>query len=133
MSNIERFNDCTARLLAFLYERFPFKGNLDFHEWLGKDVFEPGDDALEFCSATLEWLKDSGYISIGTLHIQGASNVALTAKGLEVLKAVPESITAKSSIGAALIERVRGGAFSAAGKLVEVAFTEGFKLMVRNA
>jgi len=132
MTNIKRFNDCTAKLLAFLYEHFPYKVDLDFYEWLGKDVFEAGDDDLEFCYATLEWLAEAGYVAVGTLHNSGAAKVTLTPKALEVLKVVPESLTAKRSIGDLLVEKVGEGALSAAGQLVSAAFTEGFKLMVKN-
>lgn len=129
MNNIQRFNDCTAKLLAFLYENFPYKVDLDFFEWLGKDVFEPDDDDFDFCYATLEWLQESGYVGVKSMHSQGAMGVTLTTKGLEVLKAVPDAVQVKRSIGDMLVEKVQEGAFSAAGQLISRALTEGFKLV----
>lgn len=129
MNNIDRFNDCAGRLLSFLYENFPRKTDLDFFEWLGKEVFEPGDDELEFCTATLEWLADAGYIAVGTFHTQGAAKVTLTVKGLEALKAVPAGLQGKGGIGDALVRATKEGTAEMVRQLAARLFTEGFRLV----
>lgn len=132
MSNIDRFNDCTARLFAMLYQEFPFKVNLNYAQWLGDEHGgEITMDDLEFCKATVHWLQEAGYITTGQQSRYLITGVGLTAKGLEVLKAVPESVDAKQSIGESLIEYGKGESVRTATSLISTALTEGFKIMVR--
>ncbi|MEW6647181.1 MAG: hypothetical protein AB1450_08290 [Pseudomonadota bacterium] len=129
MTNIDRFNECAAKLFSRLYAEFPKPCGVNYFEFLGKDVFEAGDDELEFCRATLEWLENAGYITVDAHSNDCAYNVVLTAKGLETLKAVPDSLKGKGSIGDAMVAAVKAGSIEMAKQLASKAFTEGFKLI----
>ena len=128
MNNIDRFNECSAKLFAALYKAFPKPFDIDYFEWLGKEVFEAGDDELEFCDATVRWLDEAGYIQVKAYSNDSAYNVVLSAKGLEALKVVPDSLRGKGSIGDALVNAVNDGMMAAAQQIVVKALTESFKL-----
>ncbi len=74
MTNIELFDEYTARVLAMLYENFPVRIGLDATKISGvkgfDDVGAPLDEsgnpsiAFEICYATIEWLIDAGYIKV---------------------------------------------------------------------
>lgn len=132
MNNIERFNDCTAKLLATLYAEFPHRLDIDYHEWLSMAYGEAKDEDYAFCESTLSWLSEAGYVDVKIFHSMGAAKMVLTAKGLEILKVVPESLKSKESIGDALVRSLKSGAFEVAKDLVSAAFTQGFKLMVNH-
>lgn len=129
VNNIDRFNECTAKLFASLYSAFPQPLDVDFFEWLGKEVFEVGDDELEFCGATVKWLEEAQYIRVKTYSGSSVYGLVLTAKGLEVLKVVPDSINNKGSLGDALVDAMKKGMTSAGSKIVAKVFTEGFTLL----
>lgn len=132
MSNIERFNDCAARLFAMLFENFPFRVDLQYVKWLTNE--HEGDithDDLALCQATVEWLAEAGYITVGSYTRHMATRVSLTPKGLEVLKAVPESLDSRQSVGDALLDYAKGVGAKTSQSLMSTALTEGFKIMVR--
>lgn len=117
VSNIERFDETVGKIFAELYEAFPLPHNLKaesyltspmvFNEVYGMEV--PDQDDAEFFIATARWLIQTGYIYGEVQPYIRVSDAVLTAKGLEVLKAVPESITNSGSIGQALVDSVAEG------------------------
>ncbi len=106
VSNIEMFDEITGKIFATLYQSFPmpkYLGVADFveipmeySERQGMDV--PTSEA-EFFTATAQWLINAGYITGEPYPSMYVSDAILTAKGLEVLKAIPDSVSAKASIG----------------------------------
>lgn len=53
----------------------------------------------------MKWLVDAGYIHGTSLEYEGINDAVLTAKGLEVLKATPDSL--QGSLGERLVEAVK--------------------------
>ncbi|MFW3895931.1 hypothetical protein [Pseudomonas bharatica] len=106
VTNIEMFDDITGKVFATLYQSFPIPKYLGvaefvetpmgYSERLGMDV--PTREA-EFFTATAQWLINAGYITGEPYPSMYVSNALLTAKGLEVLKAIPDSLSTKASIG----------------------------------
>lgn len=100
------FDEITGKIFATLYQSFPmpkYLGVADFveipmeySERQGMDV--PTSEA-EFFTATAQWLINAGYITGEPYPSMYVSDAILTAKGLEVLKAIPDSVSAKASIG----------------------------------
>ena len=135
MSNIDRFNECSTRLFATLYENFPLKVRLDYHAWLQGEPAGDGArvdlDDFSLCQATVEWLDEAGYITVKHYTARFADGVSLAAKGLEVLKAVPSSLEARQSVGDAMVAFSKGAVRMTATELMSTAMTEGFRLMVR--
>jgi hypothetical protein len=102
VSNIERFDELTGQVLAMLYAEFPLpirlppeKFVVDWwvtNEHIGAPV--PTRDT-KFFIATVTWLADAGYLryqSLDPAQLLGFENAVLTAKGLELLKAIPDSL-----------------------------------------
>lgn len=127
VSNIERFDAIVVLALADLYSRFPVRQYLASSKFI---VTEEGEhiDGLSpeaegelfaedpylkdpyfkrrnFAFESLRWLVDAGYIHGTPAAYNGIENAVLTAKGLEVLKAIPDSL--QGSLGERLVEAVK--------------------------
>ncbi|HHQ4580580.1 TPA: hypothetical protein ACSP17_002818 [Aeromonas hydrophila] len=114
VSNIERFDTIVVLALAELYSRFPVRQYLTSSKFI---VTEDGEhiDGLSpeaegelfaedpyltdpyfkrrnFAFESLRWLVDAGYIHGTPAAYNGIKDAVLTAKGLEVLKAIPDSL-----------------------------------------
>lgn len=111
-SNIKLFNELTGRVLGALYEGFPVPRQLFIKNFidggysedphLGAEV--PNDKGTFFL-ACVDWLADAGYLRFGEKnHHFGFMDAVLTAKGLEVLKASPESLKTDQSLGDQLVD-----------------------------
>lgn len=121
-SNMERFDLLTGAIFAELYESFPEPVILDPFNFLAQIAPEGQDQEIkneqEFCAPeffghTVRWLERTGYLTHGSqqLHLAEHSIFAdcvLTAKGLEVLKALPDSITGKT-LGSQLQDAAKAG------------------------
>ena len=109
LSNIEKFDDIVGRAFVLLYESFPLTIPLNAGKFLPEHQLKMPDELhgecitpeAEFVVASLVWLRDAGYISARHSHEFGLSDVVLTAKGLEALKLMPDSLQA--SLGERLI------------------------------
>lgn len=127
VSNIERFDTIVVLALAELYSRFPVRQYLASSKFI---VTEEGEhiDGLSseaeghlfaedpylkdpyfkrrnFAFESLRWLVDAGYIHGTPAAYNGINDAVLTAKGLEVLKATPDSL--QGSLGERLVEAVK--------------------------
>lgn len=116
VSNIDTFNDLTGRILADLYLQFPLPHYLPagkyvepaetYSEKLGMDM--PSKEA-EFFIATAEWLIRAGYLSGSVVPYSSVQDAVLTAKGLEVLNATPDSLNTGPSLGTRLADAAKEG------------------------
>lgn len=114
VSNIERFDELTGRVLAALYAAFPMPVALVPEKFVGKawgvDNFTGAlvaSEETEFFTATVTWLAEAGYLryqEADSVKVSGYTGVVLTAKGLELLKAIPDSL------GGSFGERLREAA-----------------------
>ena len=137
-TNIERFDLLTGRIFADLYEEFPVHRLLTVEKYstylMGLDpdfkidpVFEDQRKANNFFFSTMDWLIAAGYISCRIRHSHGSDTV-LTARGLEALKSVPDSLTGKESLGAQLIDAAREGATGRVKELAGATIGAGVRL-----
>lgn len=102
VSNIERFDELTGQVLAALYAEFPMPMRLMpdkfVAEWWVRDENICGPVAsrdTQVFVATVTWLADAGYLRYQELdptQLHGFGGVVLSAKGLELLKAIPDSL-----------------------------------------
>ncbi len=139
LMNIELFDEYVARILSHLYESFPIKVHLDArsitgHEEIdemGQPLDERGQPSKRFdiCLATIDWLVDSGYIRTDGRGQYGYDLAVLTARGLEVLKATPESVKVKISIGEKLVRLVKEGSIDMAKEAAKAAIAVGVGVM----
>ena len=135
ITNIELFNSVAGRLFALLYEEFPFYSDVDMNSLSGslieKDEYDGAWNILELAEATVKWLAAAGYIWLEEPQAFGDPYKAvLSPKGFEVLKAIPEVIGTGKTLGEKIIEVSKDKLNSGFTKLVEVAISEGFKLML---
>ncbi len=134
MKNMDLFNQYSAEIFSMLYLAFPEPIGLDALSISGhQEIDENGSPEKEakICKATIQWLADTGYLSFQDEYQYGAGDAVLTAKGLEVLKAVPGSLKNGGSIGDKIVTTLKGGAKETATALVKTALTEGFKLLMK--
>lgn len=136
MQNIDLFNEYAAVILAQLYESFPVKDDLDVRKITGHaDVDEfgaicgPGgrrSKEAETAFATIEWLLDSGYVRAeDRRYPYGFARCVLTAEGLRLLNAMPESVRTKETAGDKLSRLVREGAVEFARDAAKALLTLG--------
>lgn len=117
-SNIERFDEYAGAIFAKLYDTFPLPTELTPYQFVGANLREPARDGLGtvqndnayFFISCVDWLRSAGYLAIGGSYDDGTYlDCVLTAKGLEVLKAVPESLQSGPSLGEKLVDASKSG------------------------
>lgn len=125
-TNIEQFNELTGQIFACLYEAFPIPISLR-PSMLGIDEHEGGEYSPEVGKVlgvepqsaeeiifkhSVTWLLQASYINATQVQFDSHffSNVRLTAKGLEVLNAIPENLVQKESLGTQLASASKSGA-----------------------
>lgn len=141
MSNIELFDEYTARILAELYEAFPRKTFLDARSICGHQNIDEFGQVLdpegkpsahfEVAFATIDWLAETGYIRATDIRQFGARDAVLTAQGLLVLKASPESLTPTEAIGDKITRLVKAGSMGLAKEAAKAAISTGVTMLAR--
>lgn len=123
--NIDRFNEITGLIFGQLYEAFPIPIGLR-PKLIGIDE-RPGAVEGAAAAATLgleeqskdevlfkhsvTWLIQAEYLVCGD-HLHGSTyfaNARLTAKGLEVLNAIPTALTKREPLGEQLVAASKSG------------------------
>lgn len=144
-TNIEQFDEIAGQLLGRLYEKFPVRTRLYIKDFVA-DGFtidehvhaEVPNDKGDFFMACAEWLGEAGFLHFKQkVYNVGFHDAVLTAKGLEVLKAVPESLQSGPTLGERMLsasKEVAGGvakesAAAALKELVRVALSSGVRYL----
>ena len=135
VTNVELFNGIAGRLFALLYEKFPFYTDVNVNslgnELIDKDDYDGVWDMSELAEATVHWLAAAGYIWLKEPQIFGDPYTAvLSPKGFEVLKATPEVIDTSKTLGEKIMELSKDKLSAALNKAVELAISQGFKMML---
>lgn len=141
-SNIERFDDITGQVFATLYENFPVPCSIGAVKMLaggeracrdasGFTGAELSEEAV-FIMATIQWLVDSGYVRCESRADICFYDSVLTAKGLEVLKAVPGQLAGDKPLGEKLVSAVKTESATALRGLVQQALALGFKFLMHT-
>ena len=129
MTNIELFDRYAAAIFGELYESFPIKTDIDARKISGHaETNEYGaicdstgrrSKEAEIAYATIEWLADTGYVRAkDKLYPFGYSQCVLTAEGLRLLKAVPDSVQIKTTVGDKLVRLLKEGSIEMAKDVV---------------
>ena len=135
--NIEKFSLYTATIFALLYEKFPVPFDLHIHH-LEKDWHVEGsqaapiqaNDSGEIAVYTAAWLRDSGFISyMGPKNSAFFNQCVLSAKGLEIMNAVPDVLTSNQTLGSFLGDIVKTGARESAIEGVKFALAKGVQYL----
>lgn len=116
-TNMQLFDEITARVFAQLYEAFPLAIGMDCQTLMGAaqmDDYGKVTREASICIHALRWLGDEGYIKAGSFGQCHASGVVLTAKGLAALKSSPASLEYKQTLGERIVSAVNNDAISAA-------------------
>ena len=96
MTNIEKFEKCSAELLAQLYKSFPVKMHISISDYSHYD----NEDNSGLFLSTIEFLSDEKFIRYDSDIYGGYMGVILTSKGLAILNStLPEMIDDKETIG----------------------------------
>lgn len=136
VSNIDLFNDFTGKILGDLYLQFPIPTYLEAKsyveavtEWHEKAQMDMPTKQTEIFIATTQWLVSAGYLSGTVYPYTYVQDAVLTAKGLEVLNAIPESLTGGPSIGESLANAAKEGGKETMRGLVSEALGIGARLI----
>lgn len=130
-SNLDLFNTYAAQVFATFYEQFPVQAKLDAGDIIGfeYDPLEQGNKRIprEYLvfEATLDWLRESGYITYEGSVYQLLSG-QMTHKGLEVMKALPAAIDNPEPLGDRLLSTIRDGSAQASRDLIATGLTKAF-------
>lgn len=133
-TNIDQFNKYTAITFAKLYESFPTPVMLVPLEMAGFveddiDGFGKLPDEANICKSTIKWLCDAEYIWSSGGDNYAIAGARLSPKGLEALKSIPSSLKDKKPIGEQLMSASKTGASELYKGLVNLALSEGIKLI----
>lgn len=126
--NIERFDGLVGAIFAKLYEEFPVAIELQMEDFETQmAVNQPQRDANDhynrrdalFFVSTVIWLSNHGYLDSGSQAGSGVLDCVLTARTLELLKAMPSNLESRDpSLGDQLISATKEGM---TGKVKELA------------
>ncbi|MFG0496893.1 hypothetical protein ACF8MH_06095 [Pseudomonas sp. YQ_13] len=110
MSNVEKFDEITEKLLSYLEATFPVPANIGLPSLRLKiskrptvdpvtetetDAGEPLTEDEKYFEPTVAWLIDAGYIRAQQGKIAGYHSFVLTEKGLAMRGIKPKSLTNK--------------------------------------
>jgi hypothetical protein len=116
-TNMQLFDEITARVFAQLYGAFPLAVSVDCMTLMGaSQIDDYGNVTREanLCIHSLRWLHNEGYVKVVTFGQCHASGVVLTAKGLAALKSSPESLEYKQTLGERIVSAIHNDAISTA-------------------
>ena len=145
-TNIERFDEMSACILAFLYDGFPIPevvepdvAGLSVIRYGAYDPDEGGrqvtsgerDPETEFFNATLEWLVQAGFILKKNAPVNRQVYV-LTPYGLQALKHVPKPSLGTETLGEKLSVATKAGTKHAASEILNQALSVGIQLLTRQ-
>lgn len=142
-TNIERFDEISASVLAHLYENFPIATEvhptvaglsvlkvLSYDPVNEESVTEGAlDPETQFFDSTLEWLVASGFVSQANSRFSPAL-YTLTSYGLQSLKHVAQPAISSETLGDRLSAAARGGLKEATSTVLNQALTIGTGLML---
>lgn len=134
MKNIELFDLYVGKLFVILYEEFPVRKNinacdfLEYEEKLDEAYTREEEKSCDIFDSTVQWLRESGYILYKEKSSVWYIDVILSAKGLELLKAVPDSIRTKRSIGEHINYLAKESTDEALRKSVNVLLSMGLSM-----
>lgn len=82
---------------------------------------------------TASWLVEAGYIWAEEVRESTLNGAILSPKGLEVLKATPESLSSGETLGERMSELVKAGSYSLLSKVVDKALSIGVAIATGTA
>ncbi|MCY1432372.1 hypothetical protein D9M71_483650 [compost metagenome] len=145
-SNIEQFNEITGQVFALLYEEFPLPIALTPHSvgldtdrapkqnaTTGEMIYPEISTDGEMFMRTIEWLASAGYLTCSSDRRWHIGNAVLTAKGLEVLNAIPEKLTKREPIGRQLAEASKSGGKELLRSITTEALGVGVRLLLKGS
>ncbi len=118
IDNMDAFNEYASRIFDFLYDEFPKASEVHLSRFLE----DPEDrNRRDVFIGTMRFLKREGFLTYErmTAGTNGYAMVVLTAKGLAVLDAVPESIQGNQSFIKRIRTALRAGTGEAAKATIQ--------------
>lgn len=132
MSHIESFNRCAALIFSELYRAFPFRKQISssslpkgIFDDVSEEDFDGAFERLMVFQKTADWLVQAGYIWAEEVSQSTVNGAILSPKGLEMLKAMPDSLSPNQSLGERMGELVKKGSYSLLSKVVDKALSIG--------
>lgn len=141
--NIERFDQLTGLVFSKLYQSFPIAIDLNVMQFadvlaydrpISEDELRLGGEPYDFFDNTIQWLIESGYVVSrhSSSYPYTFETCTLTAKALEVLKTVPQSVGGES-LGGRIATAAQEGATAKLKELAGEVLSKGYGLAVSAA
>mgnify|MGYP003600085909 CR=1 FL=1 len=140
-TNIERFDEVTAKILAALYETFPEPSYVDIRE-LGMSDEQPTrnesgqvfysdewNDLNRFAQNSAKWLAEEGYLSSRASGIY--PRYTLSAAGLKSMRHVDQPEIGSTTLGDQIKKASSEGARATTSKLVDQFLALGAPLITK--
>jgi hypothetical protein len=140
-TNIERFDEVTAKILAALYATFPEPTYIDINALgmtdevptrneLGEVLYTDEWNSLDqFAQSSAKWLAEEGYLSARSSGFYG--RYTLSAAGLKSMKHVDQPEIGSTTLGEKIRAASSEGARSATSKLVDQFLALGAPLITK--
>lgn len=144
-TNIERFDEMSADILAHLYEAFPVHTGvsprtaglveveiLDYDPVTGtSETAGERDPETDFFEATLAWLVQSGFV-LRKDNGHFSCTYVLTSLGLQALKHVPKPSLGSETLGEKLSTATKSGAKEMAKEALNQALSIGMRVLTKS-
>ncbi len=140
-SNIERFDEVTAKILTALYETFPEPSYIDIktlgmsdeqpiRNELGGEIYSDEWNNLDrFAQNSAKWLAEEGYLSARSNGFY--SRYTLSAAGLKSMKHVAQPEIGSITLGDQIKKASSEGARATTSKLVDQFLAFGAPLITK--
>jgi hypothetical protein len=135
-SNIEKFNVLAAQVLADLYQSFPIPRELACAQFGFSSEYNKNDapcEELIFFMSSVRWLGESGYIRYSKENTILFWDAVLTAKGLETLCSMPDSLSPGKTLGERLKDAADSGSKTVLAEAIKIVLATGVRLAVGAA
>lgn len=138
--NIRAFNWLTLKIFNDLYEEFPEPSDFEGLHFVISTLFDVDTkskeaDYLRHFTATMQWLKDEGFIKYQSDDSGNFRKVLLTLRGLTVLGYTPTSLSLidrKEPIITKIKRVLAKGAEGTASDAVKAIIVKAFALMMTS-
>jgi len=123
MTNLEKFNRCSAEILSLLYESFPITVDIERKDY---PEYDNGENR-EIFSSTIIFLENENFLKIHSKCYQGTYiGVVLTSKGFAILNFTnPDILDNQETFGSKIKDIANTGKDEVIKNLIKVAITMG--------
>jgi len=126
--NMKLFNELSATILDSVFEKFPVAIEFSIEDFPALNTIENSDVFYD----TFKFLSNENYINFQHQIYGGFIDVMLTAKGLSVLNAVPDSLKEKETFSLFLKNALKNGSEEGLAVTMKKLFDFGTHFLINS-